>query len=215
MKTTALSLIILLGSFMLFQACDTPNSIKSEEAPASTTSTTLDISAIEAEPLDDLETASLLYMREEEKLARDVYLTFNETWNNRIFTNISESEQRHMDAMKLLIDRYELDDPAEGNPIGSFTNPDLQKLYDQFIEQGSASLIEALTVGATIEETDLIDIQNAIDTEVNNEDILTVYEHLKAGSANHLNAFVRNLAKQGVEYEPQFLSQEEYDQYVN
>jgi len=208
------TLTLLLGSFFLFQACNSPSGTNPSDTPAAAISETLDISTIEAEPIDDLETASLLYMREEEKLARDVYLTLNEQWDKKVFTNISESEQRHMDAIKLLLDRYDLDDPAEGQPVGTFTNPDLQQLYDLFIEQGSASLVEAYTVGATIEETDLVDIQDALDNEVDNEDIIMVYEHLKAASANHLKAFVRNLDKQGVTYEPQFLSQEDYDTYI-
>lgn len=49
-------------------------------------------------------------MREEEKLARDVYLTFGEKWGLTLFTNIAKSEQTHTDAVKTLLDRYEIKD---------------------------------------------------------------------------------------------------------
>jgi len=49
--------------------------------------------------LSDEETEALLYMREEEKLARDVYLNAYERWKQPIFYNISLAEQNHMDAI--------------------------------------------------------------------------------------------------------------------
>lgn len=169
-------------------------------------------------PLDDLSTAEiegLLFMREEEKLAHDVYVALYAKWNNQVFNNISNSEQTHTDAVLQLLDRYSLTDPVGSNPEGVFVNPYLQDLYDTLVAKGDASLIEALFVGAEIEEIDLIDIQNLVDELVGNEDIRIVYENLMKGSRNHLRAFVNNLASQGVDYAPQHLSQEMYDAIVN
>jgi hypothetical protein len=149
-------------------------------------------------------------MREEEKLARDVYITLNELWNRRVFGNISGSEQRHMDAIKTLIDRYQLDDPVGVDSLGMFKNKTLQELYNKLIEQGSVSLIEALKVGALIEEIDILDIQNELNEQVDNQDINFVYSNLLKGSYNHLRAFVRNLNRTGVIYIPQKLSENEY-----
>ena len=98
----------------------------------------------QAAGLTDSEQDWLTYMREEEKLARDVYLFLSATWNSRIFSNISVSEKKHMDAIKTLLDRYGISDPAAGNEEGEFTNPELQALYDKLIEKGSDSLIDAL-----------------------------------------------------------------------
>jgi len=151
-------------------------------------------------------------MREEEKLARDVYLTFYEEWGLTIFDRIANSEQRHTDVIKNLIDKYGLDDPYR-DAIGSFTNDELQSLYDSLVARGRESPTEALIVGGLIEETDIVDIQDFID-QTDNDDIITVYSNLIESSENHLSAFVDVLAKRGIDYEPQVLSQETYDRIV-
>lgn len=161
------------------------------------------------EDLDDAEIASLAFMREEEKLAHDVYVALFEKWGVRIFENISLSEQRHTEAIKLLLDKYSQEDPASVES-GIFNNEDLQNLYTELVSLGDDSLIAALKVGAAIEEIDIIDIQQAIDDKINNEDITIVYENLKSGSGNHLRAFVRNLEMNGVDYIPQYLSADVY-----
>jgi len=169
-------------------------------------------------PINDLteqEIEGLLFMREEEKLARDVYLTFDEMYSELpIFENIAESEKRHMDAIKILLDKYDLDDPAAGNDIGEFTNQELQNLYYQLIEEGEQSLNDALTVGGKIEEIDIIDLKNYIE-QTDKTDLERVYSNLLKGSKNHLRAFVKELKKQGVTYEPFYLSQEEFDEIIN
>jgi hypothetical protein len=143
----------------------------------------------------------LTYMREEEKLARDVYLFLYDKWQLPIFANISKSEQTHMDAIKTLLLRYGIPDPAEGNLRGVFTNPDLQNLYDDLVAQGSVSPAEALKVGEFIEETDIADL-NAATASTSRKDIKTVYGNLLQGSLNHLKAFVANLASYGITYQP-------------
>ncbi len=169
-------------------------------------------------PLDALntaETAGLIFMREEEKLAHDVYTFLFAQWGSNVFDNISNSEQTHTDAMLILLDRYSIIDPVGNNAEGLFVDVSLQSLYDTLVAQGSASLIDALLVGAAIEEIDLIDIQNLVDTLEGNEDLALVYENLMKGSRNHLRAFVRNLEGQGVIYQPQYLSQDVYDAIIN
>ena len=152
------------------------------------------VSSIQTVALTDDENYWLTYMREEEKVARDVYLYLNEKWNIRIFKNIAASEQVHMDAIKALLDTYTLPDPATGLGKGEFTHPDLQELYDDLIRQGSISKLEALKVGVIIEETDIDDLNEGIATTRHN-DIKTVYSNLLQGSLNHLDAFESTLAK--------------------
>lgn len=168
-----------------------------------------------SDPLSDAEKNSLLFMREEEKLARDVYLRLLDSWNNQVFNNISGSEQTHMDAVLLLIEKYSLTDPVGDNGIGVFVNDSLQALYNLLLPQGQTSLTEALKVGALIEEVDIIDLQNALDNFVDNEDITLVYENLMKASRNHLRAFVRNLSNKGITYEPQRLTPEAYNAIIN
>ena len=161
---------------------------------------------IPASDLSSEEAASLLFMREEEKLARDVYNALYAIWGQPTFTNIASSEQMHMDEIKLLLDRYNLADPAL--EPGSFTDPNLQALYDQLVAQGSVSLADALKVGAAIEEIDILDLQERI-AQTDNADLQQVFNNLMLGSYNHLNAFVGVLSMQtGETYAPQYLSAE-------
>jgi hypothetical protein len=141
-------------------------------------------------PLTGEEIDWLTYMREEEKLARDVYLSLGTMWGSRIFTNIAASEQIHMDAIKKLLDRYGIKDPALGQ--GEFANSKLQALYDELIASGSASLVGALEAGVLIEETDIDDLNAGIAASTHN-DIKTVYNNLLEGSLRHLDAFNSNL----------------------
>ncbi len=162
--------------------------------------------------LSEEESEGILYMREEEKLARDVYLYLYDRWGLQIFQNIARSEQRHMDMVKVLIDRYGLEDPAKER--GIFTNPELQALYDELIQRGSHSLEEALEVGALIEEVDIRDLKEWL-SKVDNSDITQVYENLMRGSRNHLRAFTSVLRQYGVTYQPQILSREEYTSIIS
>jgi hypothetical protein len=173
------------------------------------------LAALPAEDLSDNEIAGLKYMREEEKLARDTYIEMFKIWNLNVFDNISESEQTHTDAVLALLVKYNITDPVGDNAVGVFVDEKLQNLYDTLIAQGSASSIDALLVGAVIEEIDIIDIQVQVDNFVDNQDITLVYESLLKGSRNHLRSFVSNLEKQGMVYQPQYLSQQVYDEIVN
>lgn len=165
--------------------------------------------------LTDSEQAGLLYMREEEKLAHDVYVTLSKKWALPVFQNIPKSEQTHTEAVKLLLDRYSLADPATGKAVGVFTNETLQKLYDQLIEKGNQSLTNALTVGATIEDLDIVDLQTRL-AQTDKTDIQLVYENLMKGSRNHLRAFTQTLTSQaGETYQPQYLSQDAFAAIIN
>ena len=141
----------------------------------------------------------LKYMREEEKLARDVYITFFEQYSLNAFDKISKSEQKHMDRILCLLEYYNIEDPASSE-IGVFNNFDLQELYNSLVEQGEASLTAALTVGATIEDVDIHDINQALDL-TENEAIIVIFDHLKCGSENHMRAFVNLLENNDSEYD--------------
>jgi hypothetical protein len=150
--------------------------------------------SIQATALTSEEIAWLTYLREEEKLARDVYLYLYDEWNMHIFRNIAASEQKHTDAIKTLLLRYGITDPAADTARGEFTNPALQGLYDELILRGNTSQAEALNVGVFIEETDIDDLNTAIDSTMH-KDITTVYTNLLRGSLNHLDAFESQLTK--------------------
>ena len=130
----------------------------------------------------------LAWMVEEEKVAHDVYTTLGEQFNVTTFTRIAASEAKHQDAVRTLLDRYNLDDPTVGNSVGEFENPQLQKLYDDLVAQGSESLEAAAQVGITIEEVDIADLKEAIAND-QSADVERVLTNLLNGSYRHLNAF--------------------------
>lgn len=152
----------------------------------SITGTNCDFTAV----LTEAEIQNLMHMREEEKVARDVYLAFYDIYKMQIFSNIAKSEQRHMDAVLGLIEGYGLTDPADGKDAGKFT-PDFQSLYDALIADGT-SLIKALEVSVKIEEMDIADLTKCI-SETETANIIQVYNNLLAASQNHLKAFKSKL----------------------
>ena len=169
-------------------------------------------------PLENLsaaEKASLVLMREEEKLARDVYLTLGRKYDLNVFVNIPRAEQRHMDRIGELLARYDVPDPIADDSMGEFTNPQLRALYKEMVEKGSESATAALQVGATIEDLDLHDLESALADDIDNQDIQQVFGNLAKGSRNHLRAFAGQLTAHGASYEPQHISDEAYALIVN
>ena len=164
--------------------------------------------------LDANEIHNLEYMREEEKLARDVYRTLFGIWGLPVLNNISESEQVHTTQMEDMLEKYRLPDPVVDDATGVFVDQELAVLYDTLIVEGSRSSLKALYVGAAIEEIDMIDLQRAID-ETDNADIQRLYENLMSGSRNHLRAYVDQIENLGIVYEAQYLPQVEVDSIVD
>jgi hypothetical protein len=172
------------------------------------------VNGLPNEPLNPAELASLPFMREEEKLARDVYIALYNKWGSNIFLNISKSEQTHMDAVLLLLNKYGLTDPVGSNAIGVFGNAALQNLYNQLTAQGNTGLPEAYKVGATIEDLDIYDLKTAL-TGIDNRDMRLVYDILTKGSRNHMRSFYKNILNIAGTYIPQYISQAEFDAIIN
>lgn len=161
-------------------------------------------------PLSEAEVATLMRLREEEKLARDVYRALGSF--DRVFANIERSEQRHMDAIKLLLDRYGLADPAQAE--GAFSTPELQSLYTQLVADGHRSQVDAYRVGAFVEELDLGDLDR-LTAQVSHSDVRSVYGQLARGSRNHLRAFHGRLTAANATYTPVVLPQATFDTIVS
>jgi len=160
------------------------------------------------------EIADLQYMREEEKLARDVYLVLYAEWGSQVFSNIASSEQTHTDAVANTIERVGIEDPVVDDTIGVFVDPRLAELYEDMVSEGSRSSIAALQVGATIEEVDMVDIQAAIG-RAETPAIIELYESLLCGSRNHLRAFTDELESAGEPYDAQFLDPAEVEAIIS
>jgi len=205
-------LLIVLSTALLFAQQNSMN--------GSSSNVTKDIEAIvqdmEAGTLSSAEEAGILLMREEEKLAWDVYLTLYEKWNIPVFANIAASEASHMDAMELLIERYGLGDPLDDESAaarGSYQREEFEKLYSELTAQGLASYQKALEVGALIEDLDIADLQKLI-SESSNDDVKVVYQNLVKGSRNHLRAFTRQLDRYDGEYSPQYITEADYQKII-
>lgn len=160
-------------------------------------------------PLTQEEVNDLNFLREEEKLARDVYLFSYDKYQNSIFNSIAQSEQSHMNSVLNLMNKYGIPDSASSE-IGVFNNSDLQALYTTLTTQSNISLIEALKVGATIEDLDINDIDDFIGNTTKS-DLLNVYDNLTCGSKNHIRSYTSQLTSNGETYLPQFISSEYYN----
>jgi hypothetical protein len=164
--------------------------------------------------LTNEEVAGLLFMREEEKLSQNVYSFLAKKWGPRPFGNILQAEAAHTAWVSALLKKYQIADPSAALPPGKFADPTLQKLYNELEKQGSISRIEALKVGATVEDVDLYDLNRWAKTTTR-ADHRQVYENLARGSRNHLRAFVRNLSNSGFTYKPKYISQEEFNKVIS
>lgn len=156
---------------------------------------------------------SLQFIREEEKLARDVYLGLYKKWGSGIFTNIAGSEQTHTNKVRDLLVKYNLEDPAANTKIGEFINPTIQGYYNALMARGGESQLEALYVGAYIEELDIGDLRHEIDI-ANTSDVKQVYNNLMLGSYNHLQSFVGQIQRRGIKYQAQLLEQSDVDKII-
>lgn len=204
--------IILVGTIGLISSCQKEETIINSSK--NTQDITAQINSFPKEELNTDETESLIFMREEEKLAHDVYITLYNKWGVAIFKNISNSEQTHTNAVLTLLNKYELLDPVETNAIGIFNDTKLQDLYNQLVTQGSISLIEGYKVGATIEDLDIFDLNNWL-TKVDNQDIIYVYENLNKGSRNHLRSFYSQILNSNGSYDAQYITQNELEAIIN
>lgn len=187
--------------------------------------------------LDSIEISHLTFMREEEKLARDVYLTLAEQYpGHPIFNNIAtRAEQTHTDTMRDKLEQFNLEDPNPNTnnlpaSRGIFTGAEwgsyFTEKYSELTTQGITSTLNAFYVGAFIEELDMKDISvcpqimiehgypSPCGLAYTDESALqTAYSSLINGSENHLRAYVKQIEVIiGIgNYRAQYLTQEEVD----
>ncbi len=149
---------------------------------------THDQTAYASGELTDAQRADLVFMVQEEKLARDLYAALGAEYGVRPFTQITTAEQRHLDAVRTLLDTYGIDDPTVGLAAGEFVDAGLTAMYDKLLAQGMTSIDEAMAAGRAVEIDDISALDKAADG-VTAEDVQHVYAQLLAGSEKHLVAF--------------------------
>lgn len=205
MKTIIIIAIVFTTAF---------SSCKKDEVTNNNNDITSQINNYPKEALSDDEKLSLMWMREEEKLAHDVYIKLHGKWNINIFSNIASSEQTHTNAVLNLLNKYALTDPVGNNTVGIFSDTTLQNLYNQLIAQGNKSMLDAFKVGATIEDLDIFDLNNW-GSKVDNQDIKFVYQNLTRGSRNHMRSFYSQITNNGGSYSAQYITQADLDAILN
>jgi len=222
MKNRTFLSLVALSTLVLISGCDsTDGGIVNTETPVSTTEVPSEVAAAIDAPTSILsqELANTLsYMGNEERLAYDVYNYLYAQFGIKQFTNIAtNSEYKHITSVQELVQKYKLDDtiaftnvdlpslgyintPIESMQAGVYDISAIQALYDDLTAQGSASEVDALKVGCTIEVVDVTDLDRdiAIAERENATDIVTVFNFLRDGSYNHYWAFDNGLKNNGV-----------------
>ncbi len=214
MKIKSKTILILLIAISLFALASTSFAGWNRGGSTQGIRSGLIVSQLYQQDLSEEETNALLKMREEEKLARDVYTYLYELYNAQVFKNIAASEQRHMDTIARLITQYGLNDPVAGLDYGEFASSEMQELYTTLTTMGATDLAKAYQVGATIEDLDIKDLEDLLEV-VDNTDIKFAFQNLMKGSRNHLRAFTTQLKNLGQSYTAQYLSQEEVDNIIS
>jgi len=197
------------------------------------------IDSTSSQTLDEHEELHLRFMRSEEKLARDVYTYLGLLYPElKVFGRIDDAEQRHMNAVLDKLVQYGIPDPITNDNTGVFTGEEygsyFTDTYNSLIEMGVSSNLDALYVGALIEELDIHDINlcpeemllqdNGVDDDddcgklySDNPDIQRLYTSLLDGSNKHLQAYVRNIERFIGEgnYQAQVLTGEQLNDILN
>lgn len=151
-----------------------------------------EINATISAPLSDGLSAGLLYMWEEEKMARDVYAAMYTAWGTQMFENIGVAEQKHMESVAMLLAKYSIEMDGRTDTADEFVDTNLAALYTSLVADGKVSQSGAVAVGVTIEETDIADLETILEDDTLPYDLRTVYENLLAGSQKHLEAFSKH-----------------------
>ena len=168
--------------------------------------------AAAANTLDFNEVTHVVFLREEEKLERDVFTILSSMYpESPIFGHIDDIEQGHTDVMKYLLDRFGIEDPNNNDNLGVFTGKAYGKYFTEsyryLVGMGSLSELDALYVSAYIEELDLLDIMQCPQTIIEsnnriektdqcgmvytrNAEIRNIYHALIEGSKDDLRAYV-------------------------
>ena len=157
--------------------------------------------------ISDAEETALLKFWQDHKISRDLYQAYYKMWGSQIFVNTVSDEQHNMDAVNILLGKYELTVPED--VAGVFGDQEDQDLYDLMLNAGSASTEESLRLGATMEDMIICELQNIV-SQTDNMDIKTIYQNAIKSARNHLRLFVAQLSQTGIDYEPQYLSAEDF-----
>ncbi len=161
--------------------------------------------------ITETEAGDLQLLREEEKLARDLF----RDWSDRseLFGAVAHSKQLHFEIVGALLQRHQVTDRTLGGE-GLYVFPQLQTLHQELLARGGSTELEALAAGAELHERDLVGLEEAAGRS-QLEDVRASLAEIQRGARNHLRGCVEELALQGVDYAPRLLSPEAFAAIIN
>jgi len=142
---------------------------------------------------------SLAFMYEEERLAKEVYLSvYKKQPVQQLYRIATNSETRHISAVESLARKYGV--AISPQRVGRYRNSHIQSLFNTLYKKGIRSTKDALQVGCMVEVTDINDLNKYIyqAQQAGASDVLQTYEFLRKGSYNHYWAFDKGLKSIGV-----------------
>jgi hypothetical protein len=136
----------------------------------------------------------LARLAEEEKLNHDLYTAFTKAYGLPVFENLAAAEANHLQALRTLMDRYDIADPTAGKAAGVFASATVQAGYDRLLAQGKAGQQAALRAARAVEQNAIASYGEAIDG-LNAPAAERVYSNLRATETRHLAAINTWLAR--------------------
>lgn len=194
---------------------DAPLAILSVDADGVSTLTRANVAPVlgVTAPLSADEIEFLFAIREDEKVARDLYTSFSALYPASVqIAKIKTAEDSHIACIEAVLDYYEISYPAM-TATGVFEDAERQALYNDLVDK-SATLLETFGTMAVIEEETVL-AYKSVQSEITNENISLVVANMIKASSNHLKAAVRQITALGGSYTPSYLSAEEFDAIIN
>lgn len=165
--------------------------------------------------LTDAEKNHVLWMREESKVARDLYTFLFNRWGIPVFKKKMVKEQVNMDRSLTIINKYGLTDPIVKDEQGIYSKENFRQMYVELAMRGNSSLPEALRAAAITEELDIMELEDALQNTITNPDLKSIYNTMAVSSRNHLRAIIEQIQCMGEIYGPQRLPEKRFYSIVD
>lgn len=154
-----------------------------------------------------------LKLYQEEKLAYDLYGEFYERWSLSVFNKVQQREAKHVWCVERIMDNYGFDYNTNTN-AGSYPDRDIQKIYDDLTVKGCISDLAALEAAAYIKEKHISQLRERIRYQ-EDEYIVKVIFLMESAAQSHLRAFVKSIRLSGSDYNPVFLTDDEFSNIMD
>jgi hypothetical protein len=165
-------------------------------------------------PLNETETADIIYLQEAEKVQRDIYLFFTQRFQTiPLFNQMAQAANRSMSVDNVILERYGIPNP-ELQAWGTFTNKKLQVIYDKVTGEGS-SPVNALKASATSEDLHIADLNAALG-RTDNDDLKFIYNQQLVLSRNNLRGIIPWIAafEPSYTYSPTYITPNYYTSII-